>query len=110
LGIAEYGDPANRENTMKTTIKYIAPWLAAAAIGGAIGLAPVASAAPGSTPVSAMAGDPGQSCTDISGAATECSSPGNVQINDSPPAVADPGFGSGFYGGPYPVPFDEGSR
>jgi hypothetical protein len=29
---------------MKTTIKYIAPWLAAAAIGGAIALAPVASA------------------------------------------------------------------
>jgi hypothetical protein len=37
---------------MKTTIKYIAPWLAAAAIGGAIGLAPIASAAPSSTPVS----------------------------------------------------------
>ena len=32
---------------MKTTIKYIAPWLAAAAIGGAIALAPVASASPG---------------------------------------------------------------
>ena len=30
---------------MKTTIKFIAPWLAAAAIGGAIGLAPVAAAA-----------------------------------------------------------------
>jgi hypothetical protein len=58
----------------------------------------------------AMADDPGQSCTDISGATTECSSPGNVQINDSPPAVADEGFGGGFYGGPYPVPFDEGSR
>ena len=43
-GIAKYGDPANRKNTMKTTIKYIAPWLAAAAIAGAIGLAPVASA------------------------------------------------------------------
>jgi hypothetical protein len=51
-GIAEYSDPANRKNTMKTTIKYVAPWLAAAAIGGAIGLAPIASAAPGSTPVS----------------------------------------------------------
>jgi hypothetical protein len=31
---------------MKTTIKCIAPWLAAAAIGAAIGLAPIASAAP----------------------------------------------------------------
>jgi hypothetical protein len=30
---------------MKTTIKFIAPWLAAAAIGGSIGLAPVAAAA-----------------------------------------------------------------
>ena len=30
---------------MKTTIKYIAPWLAAAAIGGAIAFAPIASAA-----------------------------------------------------------------
>ena len=29
---------------MKTTIKYIAPWVAAAAIGGAIALAPIASA------------------------------------------------------------------
>ena len=29
---------------MKMAIKYIAPWLAAAAIGGAIALAPVASA------------------------------------------------------------------
>jgi hypothetical protein len=29
---------------VKTTIKYIAPWLAAAAIGGAIALAPIASA------------------------------------------------------------------
>ena len=33
---------------MKTTIKLVAPWLAAAAMGGAIALAPIASAA--STP------------------------------------------------------------
>ena len=37
---------------MKTTIKCIAPWLAAAAIGAAIGLAPIASAAPAATPSS----------------------------------------------------------
>ena len=30
---------------MKTTIKYLAPWMAAAAIGGAVALAPIASAA-----------------------------------------------------------------
>ena len=52
--------------------------------------------------------DPGQGCTDT-GAATECSSPGNVEINDAPAVVADP-FGGGVYGGPYPVPFDEGGR
>ncbi len=34
---------------MTTTIKYVAPWLAAAAIGGAIALAPIASAASPST-------------------------------------------------------------
>ena len=57
----------------------------------------------------AMADDnPDQSCTDIN-AATECSSPGNVQIDDAPPAVADQGFSSVAYPGPYPVPFDEGS-
>lgn len=55
----------------------------------------------------AMADDPGQDCTGT-GAATECSTPGNVEINDSPPVVADP-FGEGFYEGPYPVPFDQGS-
>jgi hypothetical protein len=58
----------------------------------------------------AMADNPPESCLDIAAAATECSSPGNVQINDSPPAVADEGFSSGAYGGPYSVPFDEGSR
>jgi hypothetical protein len=29
---------------MKTAIKYVAPWVAAAAIGGAIALAPIANA------------------------------------------------------------------
>jgi hypothetical protein len=36
---------------MTATIKYAAPWLAAVAIGGAMALSPVASAAPGHTPV-----------------------------------------------------------
>ena len=34
---------------MKTSIKYVAPWLAAAAISGAIALAPIAGAAPVAT-------------------------------------------------------------
>jgi hypothetical protein len=36
---------------MKTTIKYVAPWLAAGAIGGAIALAPIAGAATHPSPV-----------------------------------------------------------
>jgi len=39
---------------MKTPIKYIAPWLAAAAIGGAVAFAPIAGAAT-STPQSGPA-------------------------------------------------------
>jgi hypothetical protein len=46
-------------------------------------------------------------CTSVGASDTECSSPGNVQINDSPPAVNP--FADGFYPGPYPVPFAEGS-
>jgi hypothetical protein len=77
---------------MRIHFRYL---LAAGAVAAMVGAPP------------AMADDPGQGCTDT-GAATECSSPGNVEINDSPPAVANEGFGSGFYGGPYPVPFNEG--
>ncbi|MDT5098316.1 MAG: hypothetical protein QOC76_2053 [Mycobacterium sp.] len=36
---------------MKKMIKYVAPWLSAAAIGGAIALAPLASAASAAAPV-----------------------------------------------------------
>jgi hypothetical protein len=44
LGVVPKGQSSKRETIMKTTIKYVAPWLAAAAIGGAIALAPIASA------------------------------------------------------------------
>ena len=37
---------------MNKKIKYAAPWLSAAAIGAAIALAPIASAAPATSPVS----------------------------------------------------------
>jgi hypothetical protein len=57
----------------------------------------------------ALADDSGQGCTNVGSTAIECSSPGNVEINDSP-AATPAGFGTGEYGGPYPVPFDEGSR
>jgi hypothetical protein len=42
------GHPTKPEDIMKA-IKYVAPWLAAAAIGGAVALAPIASAAAPST-------------------------------------------------------------
>ena len=44
MGYADDGDLTNEGTTVKITIKHIAPLFAAAAIG-AIGLAPVASAA-----------------------------------------------------------------
>ena len=55
----------------------------------------------------AMVDDTGQSCTGV-GAGTGCSSPGNVQIDDAPPVVADNGFGGGFYDGPNRCPSNEG--
>jgi hypothetical protein len=66
------------------------------------------------TAIAAMVGaptagaDPDQSCQETGVGTTECSSPGNVQINDAPPVMADEGFSSGSYGGPYAVPFGEG--
>lgn len=63
----------------------------------------------------ATADDNNQTCTDTGGSSgTICSTPGNVQINDSPPADTftlpywDEVFG-GSYPGPYPVPYDEGN-
>ena len=60
-------------------------------------------------PASAAAPQASQACQDI-GNATLCSSPGNVQINDTPPVVTIDSFAGGFYGGPYAVPFTGGRR
>jgi hypothetical protein len=49
---------------MKRTIKYFAPWLGAAAVGGALVLAPVASAAPGHVAPSPSHGTPSVSAVD----------------------------------------------
>jgi hypothetical protein len=73
-------------------LSYVTPLLGAAAAGVAIIVAPIASAA-----------DTGQSCG-ASGTGTVCESPGNVQINDSPPAVGFYPYGGdafllGGYGG-----------
>ena len=70
-----------------------------------------AGAAAGLLGAPAAAADP--TCANTGGD-TVCSSPGNVQINDSPSADEftlpfwDETFG-GAYPGPYPVPFAEGS-
>jgi hypothetical protein len=66
--------------TMRIKLSYITPALGAAAAAFAIVAAPIAAAA-------APSGPPSQSCGQ-SGAGTECQSPGNVQINDSPPPVS----------------------
>jgi hypothetical protein len=43
---------------MKASIKYVAPWLAAAAIGGAVVFAPIAGAATQPAPVGSAGTDP----------------------------------------------------
>jgi hypothetical protein len=92
-----------RSDTMRMKLSYMTPLLGAAAATAAIIVAPIASAA-----------DTGQSCG-VSGTGTVCESPGNVQINDSPPPVSyypyggdgfllggygyGYGYGGGFHGG-----------
>ena len=69
---------------MRIKLNYIAPLLAAGAAAVAIAAAPSAAAA-----------DP-QSCSGY-GSGSICQSPGNVQLNDSPPPVNfDPYGGEGF--------------
>jgi hypothetical protein len=84
---------------MARRFAYLASVLAVGAAAAAIGLAPIASAA--DTPSTQT------SCTDA-GTDTVCQSPGNVQINDSPPVDFTPqypyweggyGYGGGYHGG-----------
>jgi hypothetical protein len=56
---------------MKTRIKYVAPWLAAATIGAAIALAPIASAATQPAPVPSAAASPSH----VGSAGTDPSTP-----------------------------------
>jgi hypothetical protein len=61
---------------MSNKVRYIRPLLAAVA-GAVIATAPTAAAT--------TAGPPG--CASLGGGATQCQTPGNVQINDAPPPV-----------------------
>ena len=90
---------------MHIRLTYLMPLFAAGAVAAAIAAAPIAAAAP--TP--AAAPSPMQQTCAADGVGTECQSPGNVEINDSPPPVSfDPygydglligGWGGGFHGG-----------
>jgi hypothetical protein len=64
-------------------INYITPLLAAGAVAVAIVAAPTAAAAPTSPSVS---GSVQATCGDV-GPGSQCLTPGNAQINDSPPEV-----------------------
>jgi hypothetical protein len=82
---------------MHIKLNYIAPLFAAGAAAVAIAAAPIAAAAP--TPGAAIT----QSCSG-SASGTECQSPGNVQLDDSPPGVGYYPYGGdafllGGYGG-----------
>jgi hypothetical protein len=70
-----------RSFIMRMRVGYITPLLGAAAAAAAIAVAPLAAAAPGSAPAPTQ-----QNCAS-SGPGTVCQSPGNVQLNDSPPPV-----------------------
>jgi hypothetical protein len=83
---------------MRIKINRIAPLLAAGAVALAITAAPIAAAASPPTKGACDAGVTG----------SICETPGNVEINDSPPPVSyDPygdeglllGYGGGFHGG-----------
>ncbi|MDT5081786.1 MAG: hypothetical protein QOJ80_6423 [Mycobacterium sp.] len=87
---------------MRIKLSYMTPLLGAAA-AVAIFAAPIASAADNGSAT------PQQSCGQ-SGAGTVCQSPGNVQINDAPPAtqfypyggdafLLGGGYGGGFHSG-----------
>ena len=87
---------------MRMKLSYMTPLLGAAAAAVAIIAAPIAAAAPSGPPAALSCG--------VSGAGTVCQSPGNVQINDTPPPtnfypyggdafLLGGGFGGGFGGG-----------
>ena len=94
----------SRSDTMRMKMSYLTPLLGAAAAAAAIIAAPIAAAA--STGPGAIQ----QSCGSSS-SGTVCQSPGNVEINDSPPPVSyypyggealllgGGGGGGGFHGG-----------
>ena len=83
---------------MRITLNYLTPLLVAGAAAAAIATAPAALAAP-----TAAANPPKaqESCIELN-TGSQCESPGNVQLNDSPAGPIYPYYGDyPFYGGYY---------
>jgi hypothetical protein len=85
---------------MRIKLNYLTPLLLAGAAAAAIATAPAALAAP-----TAAANPPQaqESCIELN-TGSQCESPGNVQLNDSPvgpiyPYYGDYPFYGGYYGG-----------
>ena len=99
---------------MRTALRYLTPLFAAAGAAAAILAAPIAAADASNMPSCTSVGGDGFTGTDT----TECATPGNVQLNASPPA--DPVYAypwdDEFYGpaliigGPGPVSHGGGGR
>ena len=89
---------------MRIRLNYITPLLAAGAAAAAIATAPMAFAAPtgAANPPQAQEG-----CIDL-GTDTQCQSPGNVQINDTPGYPQYPYFPYPYYGGDFDGGFHGG--
>ena len=89
---------------MRIKLNYITPLLAAGATAAAIATAPTALAAPtgAANPPQAQ-----ESCIDL-GTDTQCQSPGNVQINDTPAYPQYPYFPYPYYGGDFDGGFHGG--
>ncbi len=87
-----------RKCLMRIRMNYLTPLLVAGAAAAAIATAPAALAAP------TGAANPRQaqlSCLDLN-SGSQCQSPGNIQINDSPQGPIYPYYGDyPFYGGYY---------
>jgi hypothetical protein len=81
---------------VQVKLKLFTPLFAAGAAAAVIASAPMAAADPTPAQPTANTGAPAahgnpappqQSCTSLGGTQTQCQSPGNVQVNDSPPPV-----------------------
>src|SRR3954470_758937 len=78
-GAQDLGRTSTGGRPMRTKLNYIAPLFAAGAAALAIAAAPIAAADPAPATT--------QSCNGT-GSGTECQSPGNVQLDDSPGPVS----------------------